>query len=379
MEFIFWFMVALLIYLYLGYLMILVLAGKLFGKPVKKKQIGPSVSIVIAAYNEEKHIKGRIDNCLAFDYPKEKLEIIIISDGSTDQTNEILKSYSSDLVKITCLDKRSGKTNAQNIGVKAASNEILFFTDATTVHPPEALKLLVANFNDESVGCATGRFVFKEDKGATSKGLKKRNAYELFLRKKQSELYTLFGASGCIYAIPRKLYVPLREDLDSDYVEPLEILRKGFRSVYEPEALAYVDRPAPNSKEEFMRRSRIVLLGLRGTFYMKELMNPLKHGLLSISFVSQRVLRWLSPIYLIILYFSNFFLLENKFYQVTFLLQNMFYMMAILVYFLDKKGKRVASILYLPFYFCLVMLSAAEGIRKLLRGETGQIWDVVGR
>jgi len=243
------------------------------------------------------------------------------------------------------------------------------------MHPREALKILMANLSDPTVGCVTGRPIFNTNDGLTSQGLGKREKYELNLRLKLSSLYSLFGAQDCMYIVPRHLYQPVRKDLDSGFVGPLKILEKGFRTIYEPDALAYVDRPVPSRKDEFIRRSRIVLRGMRGLLHMWKLMNPFRYGFLAISLVSTRLLRWMTPIFLMMLLVTNVFLIDSNLYLVTLHFQVGFYITAALALLLEKKtfpGKGGFSI---PLYFCLISMSAAVGIGRFILGDTGQMWQ----
>jgi cellulose synthase/poly-beta-1,6-N-acetylglucosamine synthase-like glycosyltransferase len=342
---------------------------------IDKQDILPSVSIILCAFNEEKHIRQKIANCLELDYPKGLLEIIVISDGSTDGTSQILKELEDPLIKVHCTPSQQGKTACQNLAAGLAQHDVLFFTDATVMHPHESLRLIVRSLNDSSVGCVTGKPIFNRDTGATSRGLSTREKYEFFLRQKLGSVVTLFGAQDCMYVIPRALYAPVRADLDSGFVGPLQLLEKGYRTVYEPEALAFVNRPAPNISDEFIRRSRIALRGMRGLLYMRHLMNPFSYGFLAVSLISTRLLRWLSPVFLIVMFVSNLFLLSSSFYLFTFLLQMMFYASAAVAFMVALKGYRLIFPFYLPLYFCLLACSAMVGLTRLLAGESGQTWS----
>jgi cellulose synthase/poly-beta-1,6-N-acetylglucosamine synthase-like glycosyltransferase len=371
----FWMSLGILVYVYFIFVVILLSTSKFRNKPVRKKEILPSISLIICAYNEEKHIRKKIENCLELDYPKDQMEIIVVSDGSTDCTNAILNDMNHPLIKTHCLPERSGKTACQNVAVDLSSNDVLFFTDATILHPPNALKLLLRSLYDPSVGCVTGKPIFNRDEGLTSKGLSKRETYELYLRSQLSGINSLFGATDCMYAIPRQHYCPVRPDLDSGFVGPLKVLEKGYRTVYEPEALALVARPAPTMNDEFIRRSRIVLRGMRGLLHMRSLMNPFKYGFLALSLISTRLLRWLTPVFLFLLLMSNVFLLGSPFYRFTFLLQVGFYLAAFTAFLLERKGYKLGSIFCIPLYFCILAGSAAVGLKRLLTGETGQTWQ----
>jgi glycosyltransferase involved in cell wall biosynthesis len=374
-EILFWICLGILAYVFVGFVALLWTVAILKRRPVVKRDIVPSVSIILCAFNEEKHIRHKIYNCLALDYPPEQVEIIVISDGSTDGTDRILAELHDSRLKVYRTAAQQGKTACQNLAASMAMNEVLFFTDATVMHPPESLRMLVRALADTSVGCVTGRPVFERDGGAASLGQSKREKYEFFLRAKLGEAGTLFGAQDCMYAIPRKLYTPVRSDLDSGFVGPLQLLEKKYRTVYEPQAIAHIDRRPPTIYDEFARRSRIALRGMRGLLYMKHLMNPFQYGFIAIALISTRLLRWLSPIFLFVLFSSNLFLLQEPLYRFTFTLQAGFYLLALAGYCMARKGYQLVIPLYLPLYFCVMAYSATIGLKRLLAGDTGQLWQ----
>ena len=342
---------------------------------VAKRAIEPTVSVVISASNEERHIAAKVEDCLRFDYPAERLEILVVSDGSTDRTNAILAGFRDPRLRVHLLPGRLGKANAQNLGARLASHEVLFFTDATTTHPPDVLRRLLPNLADPGVGCASGRPVFRTDEGGVSRGAETRFAFEMQSRDALGSIYSLLGAQDCVYAVPRALYRPVRPDLDGGFVGPLLILEAGHRTVYEPEALAFVDRPAPDIGSEFSRRSRIVLRGMRGLVALRRLMNPFTHPALASALVFTRLLRWLTPVFLFLLLASNLALLDRSFYRLTLAAQGLFYAIALLGLAVRRVPGPLARPLALPFYFCLLSGAAAAGLFRLLRGETGQTWQ----
>jgi len=375
--FVFWFSLAALLYVYVGFMCLLVLIALVRRRPAPRWCGGePSVSIIICAYNEEKSIVQKIENCLALDYPHDKIEIIVVSDGSTDGTNDILNAYRHPLLRVMFMPQRAGKSACQNRAAQEARNDILFFTDATTMHPPEALRVLLKGFSDPTVGCVTGRPVFRRDASMTCSGLSRREQYELFLRRKLNDVQTLFGAQDCMYAIPRRIFIPTRPDLDSGFVGPLQLLAKGYRTVYVFDALAYIERRPPSLQDEFARRSRIVLHGLRGLIYMRRLMNPLRYGFTAVALISSRLLRWLSPVLLLTLFVSNLFLLHRgPAYGVMLLMQVLFYAAAWTGYRCERKGRHAGALLSVPFYFCMLMCAAVTAMVNLCRGETYQTWQ----
>jgi glycosyltransferase involved in cell wall biosynthesis len=344
---------------------------------VDKRAIEPTVSVVISASNEERHIAAKIEDCLRFDYPADRLEILVVSDGSTDRTNAILAQVRDPRVRVQVLDERLGKANAQNIGAQLARHEVLFFTDATTTHPPDVLRRLLPSLADPGVGCASGRPVFRTDTGGVSRGAETRFAFEMQSRDALGSIYSLLGAQDCVYAVPKALYRPVRPDLDGGFVGPLLILEAGHRTIYEPEALAFVDRPAPDLGSEFARRSRIVLRGMRGILALRRLLNPFTHPALASALVFTRLLRWLTPLFLAVLLLSNLALLDRAFYRFALTLQAFFYALALTGYLAQRARLALPAVLALPFYFCLLSASAAAGLWRLLRGESGQTWQTL--
>jgi hypothetical protein len=344
---------------------------------VDKRAIEPTVSVVVSASNEERHIAAKIEDCLRFDYPAKKLEILVISDGSIDRTNAILASVHDPRVRVHVLSERLGKANAQNVGARLARHEVLFFTDATTTHPPDVLRRLLPNLADPGVGCASGRPVFRTDTGGVSRGAEARFAFEMQSRDALGSLYSLLGAQDCVYAVPKALYRPVRPDLDGGFVGPLLILEAGHRTVYEPEALAFVDRPAPDLRSEFARRSRIVLRGLRGLLALRRLMNPFTHPALASALVFTRLLRWLTPIFLLVLLLANLALLPRPFFRFALVAEAVFYAIALAGFLAQRARLALPAVLALPFYFCLLSASAASGLWRLVRGESGQTWQTL--
>ena len=371
----FWLSLGILVYVFFGFVLLLFIVSLFCRKRLREQDLCPSVSVIVCAYNEEKHIVGKIFNCLELEYPTDRIEIVVVSDGSTDNTDGLLATIKNPMVKTYRAPTQQGKTACQNMAVGMATKDILFFTDATVCHPPNVLKLLVRHLSESTVGCVTGKPVFKRDQGAASRGQTTREKYELYLRSKLGETTSLFGAQDCIYVIPRKLYTPINADLDSGFVAPLKLLQSGFRTVYEPRALAFVDRPPPNVRDEFIRRSRIALRGMRGLIHMRQLMNPFRYGFVAISLISTRLLRWLSPVFLIILFLSNLFLLDTALYYSFLIMQVGFYLTAFIAYVVSQKGHKLGLPFYIPLYFCLMVCAASLGLKRLLSGESGQMWQ----
>ena len=376
---VFWASVALLLYVHLIVPALLrALAAFRRRKPSRTPEGDPpTVTVVIAARNEEKHIRAKIENTLALDYPPDRLEVLVISDASTDGTAAAVRSCPDPRVRLHEMAERAGKTQAQNLSATLAKHEVLFFTDATTMHPPEALRHLVRGLGDPAVGCVTGRVVFRRAERAVSQGLEGRFAFEMGSRSALGEVYSLLGAQDCVYAVPRGTYLPVRGDLDGGFVGPLLLLEQGLRTVYEPAALALVDRPPPELGTEFARRSRIVLGGLLSTLSVGRLLNPLRHPRLAWALWSTRLLRWLTPVFMVTALCANLALLDRPLYRWVLALQGLFYLLAVLGALLARSGRGAPAFIALPFYFCLLAAAAAVGLGRLLRGETGQVWTTV--
>jgi cellulose synthase/poly-beta-1,6-N-acetylglucosamine synthase-like glycosyltransferase len=209
-EFIFWFAVVAIGYTYVGYPLLLILLSKLRGKPVMRREFEPSVTVIIAAYNEERDLAQKLENTLALDYPKDKLEILVTSDCSTDRTDDIVRSFAPRGVRLHRQEERLGKTAAQNAAVEKATGEVLLFSDATTHYRPDVLRSMVPSFADASVGCVTGNVIYSHDADSSvSHGTRSYWNYEFLLKKHESAITSLIGVCGCMYSGTNSAYVPL--------------------------------------------------------------------------------------------------------------------------------------------------------------------------
>ncbi len=368
-----WISVAALAHVYVGYPVLLFIVSRIWSRPTRKAAITPPVTMIIAAYNEEKVIAKKLENSLEIDYPADRLEIIVASDGSTDRTNEIVKSYGS-RVRLMALE-RMGKTAAQNRAAAVARGEILVFSDATTVYHRQALRQLVSNYADPSVGSVGGDVAYvREEDAVAGRGRELYWNYEARLRRWESGIYSVIGATGCIYSIRKRLYTPLPPDAISDFVQPARALLNGFRSVVEDQARAFEVAESKGLKEELQRRARVVLRGFRGIGYMRELLNPIKHPWLSFELVSHRLLRWAVPFFLILLWVANLQLAGSPVYRQLFLLQSLLYLGAFVALICEALRVRAPG-LFVPLYFCLINLAPLVALWSLLRGEKKILWE----
>src|SRR5437899_9380913 len=238
---VFWLAALLLFYVYAGYPLLLAVIGLIVRRQRSGPGYSPSISILIAAYNEEEAIERKIRQTLALEYPADKLEVLVLSDCSTDRTDEIVSAVPDSRVRLVRMPERRGKTHAQNLGVKQASGEVVIFSDATAVYHAKALLYLACNYQDASVGAVSGRYQYFDptEQSATGLGSVAFWNYENLIKKLQSRISTLTGCSGCIYSLRKSIYTPLPPAACSDLVEPLCVIRKGYRVSFEDRALAY--------------------------------------------------------------------------------------------------------------------------------------------
>ncbi|MBA3767261.1 MAG: glycosyltransferase, partial [Acidobacteria bacterium] len=202
LKLLWWLGAAALLYTYLGYPLIVFIVSSLRPRHVRRGSFMPSVSVIITAYNEERDLRAKIENTLALDYPREKLEIIVASDCSNDRTDEIAREFAAHGVRLHRQPERLGKTAAQNSAVAKASGEIILFSDATTLYPPDVARVMMPGFADATVGCVAGRLIYVDPaQTSTGRGARSYWGYETFIKRHESRACSLIGASGCLYAV----------------------------------------------------------------------------------------------------------------------------------------------------------------------------------
>jgi len=374
-EYLFWLSFTLIIYIYFGYPILIFAISKICAKDIRKSFFEPSVSVLISAYNEESSIGNTIENKLQINYPKGKLEIIVISDGSTDRTDDIVKKYSEGSVRLFRQEPRAGKTSALNMGIAHARGEILVFSDANSMYEKDALLYLVENFIDPTVGYVTGKMIYSNPDGTvTGDGCSAYMKYENFLRHHETRLGSVVGVDGGIDAVRKSIYRPMLADQLPDFILPLMVIEQGYRVVYEPRALLKEDA-LKSLAEEYKMRVRVSLRALWALYDMRHLLNPLKYGLFSWQIFSHKILRYMVFALLISVYISNAFLWNKSIsYKSLFLAQNMFYLIAYVGMF-QKKGNGVwAKVTFVPYYFTLLNLAAGLAFWKFLKREKQVVW-----
>lgn len=366
-----------IIYTYAGYPISLFIFSILFPAKKLKVEMLPTVGLLIAAYNEEDNIESKITNSLQLDYPKDRLEIIVVSDGSTDRTDEIVKRYADLGVKLYRVEGRVGKTEARNQAVLANSNEIIVFSDATAEYEKNAIKELVSNFADDKVGMVSGNLIYR-DSNNSSMGIATKLywKYELLIKNSQARLKTLTGAIGCINAFRRELYTVLPQNIIEDFTEPLTIITKGYNIAYEQNAIAY-ERTTQKSSQEFNMRVRVIRGGMTGLLYAKRILNPFNFPHASFQLIGHKVLRWIMPLFLIFLLlitslgviFANSSLLS-----ILMVMQLIFYAVGTAGLVLNLKGV-LKKITLLPAYFIIVNLASLKALYLTVTTELEATWE----
>jgi cellulose synthase/poly-beta-1,6-N-acetylglucosamine synthase-like glycosyltransferase len=374
-EIIFFVSLALVAYVYIGYTALIAALSRLLERPVRRSDITPSVSIIIAARNEEASIEAKLQNTLALDYPKERLEIIVASDGSTDRTDEIVRDHADRGVALDRRPERSGKTAAQNHAVKSSTGEILIFSDATTMYEPSAIRKIVRSFADPEVGCVSGYVVYV-DRSATAVGLGLRSYwnYELMLKQFESRIGSLIGVCGCLYAVRRSSYVRLAQDMSSDFVIASEIHLQGQRSVLDPEAISTEDTN-DRARDEFRMRVRIIEQTMSALHNYREVLDLRRHGMFAFQMISHKLMRYGVPVFLLLAFASNAMLIEEGwFYSQAFVAQTAFYLLAFAGWGGDRAGIKLGP-MAIPYYFVFSNVATVVAFMKFARGETHVVWE----
>ncbi|HQU81977.1 MAG TPA: glycosyltransferase family 2 protein [Pyrinomonadaceae bacterium] len=368
---------AILFYTYVGYPLFVYLVSVLFPKKVNSNEIFPTVTILITAYNEENAIAQKLENTLEIDYPKDKLEILVASDGSTDKTDEIVKSFAEKSVKLFRQEGRVGKTITQNNAVEQSAGEIILFSDATTNYQKSVLREMLPNFADEKVGCVAGKLIYVDDsKSNVGKGAQSYWNYETFLKQSESNACSLIGASGCLYAVRKSAYQPMYAEACSDFLICTIVYKQGLRSVYEPNAICFEETNQRTDKEMKMR-IRVISQTFTDLWRNRQMLNPFRSGFYAIQLFSHKVLRYAVPVFLLTALISSAYLsVSNWFFEMLFLAQIAFYLVAAIGWLIEKTVGKI-GIFAIPHYFVLANLASVLGFYKFLRGERYASWEPI--
>ncbi len=382
---IYWLGIFLVFYSYAGYgilLYLLVRTKRLFkmGKSVHRKDYEPTVTLLVAAYNEEDFIHEKIMNSLSLDYPKDKIEFLFVTDGSDDRTPDIVKEHPE--VRLMHKPERQGKIRAVERAMPEVNGEIVVFTDANTMLNKAAIRNIVSRFADEKVGVVAGEKRIKSTEADEAAGAGEGFywKYESKLKKWDDELYSAMGAAGELFAIRRNLFEPIPGDsIIEDFYMSFMILQKGYKIAYEPDAYA-LEEPSASVGEELKRKIRIAAGGIQSIIRLKSLLNPFKYGVVTFQFISHRVLRWtVAPLALPLIFIINALLLEHGMvYRALFVLQILFYLAALVGWLLEKKKIRL-KLLFIPYYFCMMNYAVYKGMIRYFRGRQSVLWERAAR
>lgn len=388
LEIIFWISIFIVFYTYLGYgilLYLLVKIKEMFCKPQQSilPDELPEVTLFIAAYNEESVVDEKMQNCQEIDYPKDKLKIVWVTDGSNDSTNDMLKKYPE--VTVLFKPERMGKTAALNRGMHYITTPIVIFTDANTMINKEAFLEIVRCFSNPKVGCVAGekRIAVQQKDGAAAGGEGIYWKYESALKALDSRLYSAVGAAGELFAVRTQLFEVMENDtLLDDFILSLRIAQKGYKIAYCSTAYA-IEGGSANMKEEEKRKVRIAAGGLQSIWRLRSLLNIFRYGTFSFQYISHRVSRWsLTPILLFLLIPLNIAILvlepRNIFYWVIFILQLMFYTAGMLGYYLSTKEIK-NKILFIPYYFLFMNVNVIKGFAYLRKKKGNGAWEKAKR
>jgi biofilm PGA synthesis N-glycosyltransferase PgaC len=376
---VFWSSALVLTYVLIGYPLVIAGWAALKPRPWRRSPLEPSVSIVIAAHNEAANIKKKITNLLALDYPADRLEILVGSDGSSDGTLERLRSISASRIRIFDLSERRGKPTVLNMLVPKASGEIVVLADVRQQFDPQLLRTLVQSFADPSVGAVSGELMFTRDSECTTvgDGTGRYWQYEEFIRCRESRIDSTIGATGPVYAIRKSLFEPIPADtILDDVLIPVRIIRRGYRVVFEPRARASVLAPV-TAHEEFTRKVRT----LAGNFQLLSredwLLSPIQNRLWWQT-ISHKALRLAIPLFQLALFAANLSLAgDSDFYRIALIAQILFYSGAIVGWLRQHSHKRFWPATF-PFMFCLLSWATVVGFLRCITGRQTVRWEKVG-
>lgn len=376
----FWLAAIVLAYVYVGYPLLLALVagpGKRESPSLPVSADLPRVTLLISAYNERSVIEQKIQNSLALDYPRNHLSVVVVSDCSDDGTDDVVLRYAPQGIQLVRSSTRLGKTAGLNLGVKYASGDILIFSDANAMYQPDAPRFLTRHFADPRVGYVVGNARYLDasnpSASADSEGLYWK--LETWMKKKESLFGSVVGGDGAIYAIRRELYSPLRNTDINDFLNPLQIIVRGYRGVYEPSAICF-EEAGDTFEKEFRRKVRIVSRSLHALRRAPRVLLPWiqpKHWL---SLLSHKVLRWFAPAFLIILLVASLLLWSHPFYRLAACTQVAFYLLAVIGWICPPRST-VLRLVSLPYYFCLVNAASLLGIFNCFSGSLMPTWQTI--
>ena len=375
-EILFWLLSFLLFYTYAGYPIVVFFVGKVCNKTIIKKSIQPMVTLIIAAHNEQDCIKEKIKNALKTNYPEDKLEIIVASDCSADDTNSIVKGFEDKGVILCEQTERLGKTAAQIAAARRSKGEILVFSDASTIYDKDAICSLIENFYDTSVGCVGGKVMFL----SADQGLEEKKStvidIEHKIREGENRIYSTCVVSGCIYAVRKSYFREIDYRIADDIGVPIDMLMRGYRVVFEPDAIAHENMEAHTINIE--RNIRTINQGWVALelLHFFSLFSSFPGRFIYMSFIllGHKVLRWLSFGFLALLFFLNIFIVLNTgsaFFVLLLFFQVCFYFISLIGNWRGFNNK----LLKFAYNFCQYHYAAMFAFFKFCKKERIVIWD----
>jgi len=379
----FWISLFLVVYTFIGYgflLFIIIKIKRLFVRPFQfsEKFELPSLTVLIAAWNEEEMIVDKINNTLQLDYPKNKLQVIFITDGSTDRTPDLIRPFAE--VELLHNNARDGKMAAIKRAIPYAKGEVMVFTDANTFLNNAALKELVKHYENKKVGAVAGekRIFVAETADASSAGEGFYWKYESKLKKWDYELYSNVGAAGELFSIRTALYQPVESDtIIDDHMIAMRIAENGYVIAYEPGAYA-TETASADTKEELKRKIRIAAGGIQSIFRLKKAANPFNYPILTFQYISHRVLRWtITPFLLLAVFMLNAIIAYQTnlpFWKALFVAQIVFYFLSLLGLFFERKNIKIKAF-FIPYYFCVMNYAVLAGMLRYYRKNQSAAWE----
>ncbi len=374
-EIVFWLAILLIFYAYFGYPMLLAALGRIVYRPVAMTGTSyePEVTLIIPVHNEERVIDAKLNNLDSLDYPRDRLTILIVSDGSTDQTRQRVLDYRGGLqIRFLELPQRQGKAAALNLGLQNTISEIVVFTDASIMLEPDALRRIAQPFQDATIGCVSG-----EDHipGGGGEGLYGR--YELFLRNLESRVSSIAGASGSFYAMRTRLCQPFLPGMAPDFLSVLVAVGSGARAVTEQRAFGTM-ASTKSTRGEFTRKVRTLIRGMTALWHARGLLNPFRSGLFALVLWSHKLARWFVPFCLLAVLSANLWLLAEPFYLITAAAQAAFYALALLA-LADLRIARDSLFGKVPMYFTVVNGAILVAWIRFVAGTRLEIWEPTRR
>jgi len=388
LKILFWIFLGIILYAYIGYTLLLLIFSAVrkishYGKAISFPVYEPAVTLLIPAFNEADYVMAKVRNSLDLNYPREKLRIVWVIDGSNDKTADLLSHYPD----ITMLHERErkGKVHAMNRYMKIADTPVVVFTDANTMLNADAIGEMVSLFADGRTGCVTGekRISVSGSQKAVDAGEGLYWQYESLIKKLESETGSVMGAVGELFAVRRDLYQPVKEDtLLDDFTISMQILRQGYRIQYAPKAWG-TETASLNIGEEIKRKTRIAAGGMQALTRMTDLLNPFRYGRLTVMYFSHKVLRWtLVPISFPLIFILNFLILlfpdHSRIFTVLFVMQCLFYLLVFAGGIFHNVRLRIRA-LFVPYYLFIMNYAVIKGFFRFINGQYTVNWQKVRR